>query len=358
MATHVLAEATGDPVCGPAKLGNGHQGPGTLKMSARLAQLARTSDPGLNVFLNGQRSKLWKISMERATNETARATSQLQYASELLRAGFNEQAVAEFESASRYMRTNNLKVSPQTAIQMGTHLGMAYMRMAEQRNCLSNHNADSCLFPITGGGVHQWRDGSENAIRVFSGVLAQKPDDLGVRWLLNIAYMTLGEYPDKVPAKWLVPTNVFQSEYNLPRFPDGAAAAGLDVEGLAGGCIAEDFDGDGLLDVMISSWSIAGQLRFFHNNGDGTFAERTQEAGLTGLLGGLHIVQTDYNNDGLMDVLVLRGAWMGRAGRLPNSLLKNNGDGTFEDVTDAAGLLSFHPTQSAAWFDFDGDGWL
>jgi hypothetical protein len=353
-----VGETAVDPVCGPAKMGNGHQGPGTVKMSARLAELARTSDPGLNIFLNDKRAMLWKASIERATNEISRATSQLQYANELVKAGYNEQAVREFEVARDYIKAQGLKLSPQTSIQMGTHLGLAYMRMAEQRNCLSNHNADSCLFPITGGGVHQWREGSENAIRAFSGVLEQKPDDLGVRWLLNIAYMTLGDYPGKVPTQWLVPTNVFQSEYELPRFPDGAAAAGLDIEGLAGGCIAEDFDGDGLLDVMASSWGIAGTFHFFHNNGDGTFVERTREAGLLGLMGGLHIVQTDYNNDGLMDFLILRGAWMGRAGRLPNSLMRNNGDGTFEDVTEAAGMLSFHPTQAATWFDFDGDGWL
>ena len=45
-------------------------------------------------------------------------------------------------------------------------------------------------------------------------------------------------------------------------------------------------------------------------------------------------------------------------GRQPLSLLKNNGDGTFADVTEEAGLLRFHPTQTAVWFDYDGDGWL
>ena len=59
-----------------------------------------------------------------------------------------------------------------------------------------------------------------------------------------------------------------------------------------------------------------------------------------------------------MDVLVLRGAWYGADGHIPNSLLKNNGDGTFEDVTIEAGLLSYHPTQAAEWADFNLDGWL
>ncbi len=45
-------------------------------------------------------------------------------------------------------------------------------------------------------------------------------------------------------------------------------------------------------------------------------------------------------------------------GREPNSLLQNNGDGTFTDVTNKAGLLSFYPTQTATWADFNNDGWL
>lgn len=69
-------------------------------------------------------------------------------------------------------------------------------------------------------------------------------------------------------------------------------------------------------------------------------------------------MQTDYNNDGHPDVLVLRGGWFGEAGRYPNSLLRNRGDGTFTDVTEEAGLLSFHPTQTAVWFDYNHDGWL
>src|SRR5206468_1112249 len=106
------------------------------------------------------------------------------------------------------------------------------------------------------------------------------------------------------------------------------------------------FDNDGNLDLMISAMGLRDQLRFFHNNGDGTFTERTEEAGLMGEWGGLNMVQADYNNDGFIDVLVLRGAWFEKQGHHPKSLLRNNGDGTFTDVTEEAGLLSFHPTQT------------
>ena len=67
----------------------------------------------------------------------------------------------------------------------------------------------------------------------------------------------------------------------------------------------------------------------------------------------------DINNDGFLDILVLRGAWVPfrSMGIQPNSLLHNNGDGTFSDVTHKAGILSFYPTQTASWGDYDNDGW-
>src|SRR5205823_12247590 len=161
-----------------------------------------------------------------------------------------------------------------------------------------------------------------------------------------------------VPQKWRIPPQVFTSEYNLKRFHDIAGGLGLDLNQLSGGTTIEDFDNDGYLDIMVSSVGAGDQLRLFHNNGDGTFTDRTKEAGLIGETGGLNILQTDYNNDGFPDVLILRGAWFGSHGHWPLSLLRNNGDGTFTDVTEQAGLLRFHPTQTAVWFDYNGDGWL
>src|SRR5579863_7088741 len=100
------------------------------------------------------------------------------------------------------------------------------------------------------------------------------------------------------------------------------------------------------------------QFKYFHNNGDGTFSDWTLRAGLMGETGGLNLIVADFDNDGHPDVLVLRGGWWGQHGKYPLSLLRNRGDGTFEDVTEKAGLMSLHPTQTAAWADFDNDGWL
>ena len=111
---------------------------------------------------------------------------------------------------------------------------------------------------------------------------------------------------------------------------------------LSGGSIVDDFDNDGYLDVVASSWGLDDQLRYFRNQGDGTFAERTEQAGLTGQVGGLNICQADYDNDGHRDILVLRGAWLAELGHHPNSLLRNIG-GTFADVTEAVRVAHLSP---------------
>ncbi|MCB0642874.1 MAG: CRTAC1 family protein, partial [Phaeodactylibacter sp.] len=97
--------------------------------------------------------------------------------------------------------------------------------------------------------------------------------------------------------------------------------------------------------------------KFFINSTDG-FVDQTARAGIQNLKGGLNTAHADYNNDGYIDIYILRGGWLGKGGNHPNSLLRNNGNGTFTDVTKAAGLLSFKPTQTAAWGDFNNDGWV
>ena len=296
--------------------------------------------------------------LRQATNDEQRLFAQPRLAMSMLRSGYSEEALKQFDLYESMLTNSGNKPNAQTQSFLDIMRAMCYLRLGEQENCISNHNADSCLMPIRGDGVHKLQRGSRAAIGLLSQHLKHFPTDLRARWLLNLACMTVGDYPDKVPENWLIPPKVFQSDYDIKRFPDVAEAVGLDVDGLAGGLIVEDFDGDGYLDVMTSDWSLKGQLRYFHNNADGTFTERTKEAGLTGIVGGLNMVQTDFNNDGFPDVLILRGGWLGVAGHQPRSLLKNNGDGTFEDVTDKAHLQSLHPTQTAAWFDFNGDGWL
>lgn len=237
-------------------------------------------------------------------------------------------------------------------------VAIAWLRLGEQENCLTGHAPESCIMPIEGAGIHRLRAGSEAAIREYVRILSANPMDLGARWLINVAAMTLGEYPANVPEAFLVPPSAFTSEREAERMRDIGPLLGVAEIGLAGGCAMDDFDGDGDLDIVATSYGMRDPMRYFRNEGDGRFHEAGAEAGLKGMLGGMNLNHADYDNDGDLDLFVMRGGWLHEAGRIPDSLLQNDGSGRFMDVTEEAGLLSFKPGQAAAWADYDNDGWL
>lgn len=327
----------------------------TARMVERLAQISKDAVAEVIPYLNDRRARKI-VSMFKPDLPLPQALSlQLQLATELIRAGYNERAIHAFGRLERMHLLNNLAVD---RTRLRNNLATVYLRLGEQENCLRNHSAASCLLPIAEEGRHRIERGSRGAMQVLSEQLSENPDDLASVWLYNIAAMTLGEYPEGVEENWRIAEDVFRSEAKVKRFRDVALAAGVDVNQLSGGSVAEDFDNDGFLDLLVSSWGLDDQIRFFRNLGNGRFEDRTHAAGLTGLTGGLNMVQADYDNDGFVDVLVLRGAWLRSEGGIPNSLLRNNGDGTFSDVSESSGTLSFHPTQTAVWFDYDNDGHL
>lgn len=288
-------------------------------------------------------------------------TLETKRAYQLLLDGKSQEAATQFQHVKDRLAENGNLFDRSFVTTVRELLAICYLRAGEQENCRNRHDGQSCILPIRGSGIHVVKEWSRAATREYQDILETSPDDLTSRWLLNVAYMTLGEYPEGVPKRWLIPADVFKSDYDIKRFPDVAPQLGLDILGRAGGCALEDFDGDGYLDLMASSYGLdreMDQLRYFHNNADGTFTERTKEAGLLGITGGLYLCQADYNNDGYPDVVIPRGAWLGSAGHHPLSLLRNNGDGTFSEVSQEAGLISDLPSQVVAWVDYDNDGWL
>lgn len=235
--------------------------------------------------------------------------------------------------------------------------GLAALRKAENENCVVCQDGQSCLFPISDKGVHQKREGSELATEMFERALDLDPSNLRAVWLLNIASMTLGEYPESIPEPFRLPVSRVQSQVPFSRFPNVASTLGIDTMSLAGGAVADDFDGDHHLDIVVSNWDTAGQLEFYRNRGDGTFERWTEQANLIGIVGGLNVNHADFDNDGDLDLFVMRGGWLGALGEVPNSLLENDGSGVFRDVTFDVGLADvFLPTQTSAWADFDNDG--
>ncbi len=282
---------------------------------------------------------------------------QAHYASAQLHAYEGEMAKAmeEWNIAKQITKAS----VPDAMPMMEETLGVAYLHKSEMENGVYRDPGDRCIFPPQPDVPYPKflkKEDSEKAVEYFLQYLAKKPEDLEVKWMLNLSYMTLGQYPRGVPQKYLLAPSIFGSKENIGRFTDVASAAGLKFFGEAGGVIVDDFENNGLLDVVISSKDYCESMHYFHNNGDGTFTERTRQAGLADILGGLNIIQADYNNDGCMDILVLRGGW---EVPMPKTLLRNNCNGTFTDVTEESGLgASITATQTAAWADIDNDGYV
>ncbi len=235
--------------------------------------------------------------------------------------------------------------------------GVAALRRGEDENCIMCRGESSCIVPIQSAAVHQVPTGSRLAIAHFTEYLQVHPEDLEVRWLLNLAHMTLGEHPHGVDPRYLISLDKFtNSELDIGRFRDIGHLVGINRFGQAGGALLEDFDNDGLLDFFVTSFDPTEGPALYHNTGKGAFADVTEAAGIQDQLGGLVCLQTDYNNDGLMDIYIPRGAWL-RVGVRP-TLLRNDGDMRFTDVTAEAGLLDPVNSNAAQWIDYDNDGWL
>jgi enediyne biosynthesis protein E4 len=130
------------------------------------------------------------------------------------------------------------------------------------------------------------------------------------------------------------------------------------IETMGGGGGFIDYNNDGLLDIYLVCYTQTPQANgtarlrdaLYRNNGDGTFTDVTDRAGISNSSRGMGLAVGDYDNDGDADIYV--------SGYGANKLYRNNGDGTFTDVTAKAGVVEPYWGASAAFFDYDGDGYL
>ena len=235
-------------------------------------------------------------------------------------------------------------------------LGLLHLRRGELDNCVMHHDREMCLFPLSRNAAHRTGDGARQAFEHFSRYLELDPESLEVRWLLNMAAMTAGTYPEGVPDRFRIGPAAFVSEEDPGRFWDVAAKAGFTRVDNAGGTIADDFDGDGLIDVVLSSRDPCEPLRLYRNRGDGTFEDVSERGGPAGQLGGLNIVQTDYDNDGRPDIFVMRGGWETADPQL--AAAQRRRPPLHRRHRARGARRAAHRTHSAAWADFDNDGWL
>ncbi len=142
------------------------------------------------------------------------------------------------------------------------------------------------------------------------------------------------------------------------RHNSGAYGGKLLPETLGSGCAFVDYDADGYPDILlVNSMDWPGHrrarssLKLYKNNRNGTFSDVTRAAGLDIELYGMGVAVADYNNDGFPDILI--------TGVGQNRLFMNTGKGTFRDVTKTSGLAGRSAfSTSALWFDYDRDGHL
>jgi len=337
--------------------------PGHMKMLAVLEQI-RQRTPDENIFLGDRKAKdLTKLLASwKAGDDIAQRWMWLWLLGQLeVRLGQEQASIGHLKEAYDLLPQVKGKVGDNYVNDTILQLAVSYLRLGETQNCCVRNTPESCIVPIRGAGIHTNPEGSTTAIQYLEELL-ERPNlaadrAMIARYLLNIAYMTIGEYPDSVPIRYRIPTESFTSGIEFPKFPNIAAKLGVNTFNLCGSAVVDDYNGDGYLDIFSSTFDTAGEPHLFINNANGGFVECAHDAGLAKLYGGLNAVQADYDNDGDVDVLVLRGAWLAEAGRHPSSLLANDGHGNFSDVTFAAGLGDvFYPTHSAAFFDYDNDG--
>ncbi|MCK6560042.1 FG-GAP-like repeat-containing protein [bacterium] len=138
-------------------------------------------------------------------------------------------------------------------------------------------------------------------------------------------------------------------------FLEVTTEAGVALPGNGGPVLLADFDRNGFLDVLIPS---AVPVQLFLNQGNATFVESAQAAGLVNIRSAKHMTGCtgDYDNDGDIDVYLTNSNWSYKKHDAPNYLFRDRGDGTFEDVTVPAGVADSTNSKGAIFADYDNDG--
>lgn len=329
-------------------------------IAAEFAGIAERLERSTNAFLGrGQVAPLEAAIADPRLPFPRRAASRLQLSHHFLRWGM----LAEAEATLEPLLDPDARIPDHYRADVLFAAALVQLRAAERANCIERPHRQCCIFPLAGGGIHAVKEPVREARGNLQTLLALQPDRLDAQWLLNIAVMAAGDDPVNVPSQFrLPPESVAPVEGDTEHWPDVSGALGLDAFDLCGGVIVADFDADGFLDIVTCTSDPSGSMKFFRNDGHGSFADAAPGSGLDVQKGGLNCLGADWDNDGDTDILVLRGAWLGMDGRIRNSLLRNNGrqpDGsvTFTDITLRSGLGDRrYPSQTAVWGDFDNDG--
>jgi enediyne biosynthesis protein E4 len=147
---------------------------------------------------------------------------------------------------------------------------------------------------------------------------------------------------------WGVGATAHAAPGAIPHFTDITVAAGIDVTGLGNASSWVDYDGDADLDLLATNSDFSSRVWLYRNDGDGTFTDVTGAAGLSGL-SIRSVAWGDYDNDGWVDFAATTYQGNGRT-----QLFHNRGDGTFAHLQLASSSIPWRVT----WGDYDRDGFL
>jgi len=184
-----------------------------------------------------------------------------------------------------------------------------------------------------------------------SKALAANNENARARYWLWLAAQKLGGYPAAIPAAHHMEMKTGHAKATVV-YEDIAERVGLDKTSGGRSIVVFDYNNDGLLDVAIAC--AHGGTSLYRNNGNGTFSDVSVESGLYHGVNGFGMAAGDYNNSGYPSLCIVRMGFFG--GMI--ELWRNNGDGTFTDVSVESGISAWAPSFTCSWVDYDCDGKL
>jgi tetratricopeptide (TPR) repeat protein len=245
-------------------------------------------------------------------------------------------------------------------IEVHGFMGLTYLRSGEFRKSSEKFEYIVNRFPkifqtvYTLGIAYLRSEKYEKAIEPLKEAIRLDTENLYAKWALRLALEALGRDPQILEDPYRLDISAIKVSGPVVEFKDVAHEAGVAKVDQGRGSGWADFDLDGDLDLF--TVGVHSGTALFRNNGDGTFTEVSEEAGVSDHRGGWASLFADYDNDGDPDLYITRDAWDGKDS---NTMYRNNGDGTFSDVTKAAGVADKEKSSFTASFgDYDNDGYL
>ena len=225
----------------------------------------------------------------------------------------------------------------------------------ERSQALTDAYPDAAAAHLLAGTAALWAQ-DDRAVpwlqRSVDLTLDRPTERLEALWLLKIAYDRRRGYPSDLEPRYRFHTYAPPAAPNQIRFTDISARAGGGKRDRGRGSAWRDYDLDGDDDLFTVGIQTVHSL--YRNEGDGTFTDAATPMGLADKRGGWAATAADFDNDGDDDLFTSRDAWEGNA---PNSLYRNDLT-VFYDIGIQAGMADSTDSFTAAWLDFDGDGYL